>query len=257
MRVLVACAAVFVSLSSAAQGQQPGTASPASPTPLGPPPIIVYRIDLVPNGSMFAANEPVLDGDNWVFIALPEKTEMRLPKVKVKSVGRWSTDYSKEVVWQVDLAGTSGVHLARNEPVKKGKNWVAYTWKNKTLVSVPETDVVKITRLTGREAFKAEQLALGLVVLEGESMTSGFKGGNAPVNVPALPVRRRRRAIRRGPGTGPTRANPVRTTATPPQAERSPSRAIPRWFRRRADGISPQSGGIPSGAPGLSGSAAS
>jgi hypothetical protein len=74
------------------------------------------------------------------------------------------------------------MHLARNEPVKKGKNWVAYTWKNNTLVSVPETDVAKITRLTGAEAFKAEQLALGLIVLEGESMTPGFKGGNAAVN---------------------------------------------------------------------------
>jgi hypothetical protein len=102
--------------------------------------------------------------------------------VKVKSVGRWSTDYTKEVVWRVELAGLAGMHLARSEPVKKGKNWVAYTWKNNTLVSVPETDVVKITRLTGRDAFKAEQLALGLIILEGESMTSGFKGGNAPVN---------------------------------------------------------------------------
>ncbi|HYN42273.1 MAG TPA: hypothetical protein VE129_10880 [Thermoanaerobaculia bacterium] len=49
-------------------------------------------------------------------------------------------------------------------------------------MSVPETDVVKITRLTGPAAFKAEQLALGLVVLEGESMTPGFKGGNASAN---------------------------------------------------------------------------
>jgi len=184
LRVLVASAAAFFSLSSAAQGPQAGGASPVAPTPLGPPPIIVYRVDLVPSGSMFAMNEPVLDGDTWVFRALPERTEVRLPKAKVKAVGRWSTDYSKEVVWQVDLAGTSGVHLARNGPVKKGKNWVAYTWKNNTLVSVPETDVVKISRLTGREAFKAEQFALGLIVLEGESMTPGFKGGNAPVNVP-------------------------------------------------------------------------
>ena len=172
---------------SAAQGPQAGTGSPATPTPLGPPPIIVYRIELVPTGFMFAMNEPVLNGDLYVFRALPERTEMTLPKVKVKSVARWSTDYTKEVVWQVDLAGTSGVHLARNEPVKKGKNWVAYTWKNNTLVSVPETDVVKISRLTGRDAFRAEQLALGLIVLEGESMESGFKGGNAPVNVPAPP----------------------------------------------------------------------
>ena len=99
---------------------------------------------------MFAMDEPVLEGDYWVFRALPERTEMKLPKAKVKSVARWSTDYTKEVVWRVELAGSSGMHLARNEPVKKGKNWVAYTWKNGTLVSVPETDVVKITRLTGR-----------------------------------------------------------------------------------------------------------
>jgi len=169
-RLRVAFAAVLVSFASALQGQ------PKEPR------IIVYKIELVPTGFMFAMNEPVLDGDHYVFRSLPERTEVALPKVKVKSVARWSTDYSKEVVWQVDLAGTSGTHLARNEPVKKGKNWVAYTWKNNTLVSVPETDVVKITRLTGPAAFKAEQLALGLVVLEGESMTPGFKGGNAPVN---------------------------------------------------------------------------
>lgn len=181
MKLRVASLAVFVSFAPALEGQQPAASAPTA-APAKDPRIIVYRIDLVPNGSMFAMNEPVLDGDTYVFRALPERTEMRLPKVKVKSVARWSTDYSKEVVWRVELAGAAGMHLARNEPVKKGKNWVAYTWKNNTLVSVPETDVVKITRLTGAEAFKAEQLALGLIVLEGESMTPGFKGGNAPVN---------------------------------------------------------------------------
>jgi hypothetical protein len=181
MRLRIASLALLVSFASFLQGQELGVSPSAAPAQ--EPRIIVYRIDLVPNGSMFAMNEPVLDGDFWVFRALPERTEMKLPKVKVKSVARWSTDYSKEVVWRVELAGLAGMHLARNEPVKKGKNWVAYTWKNNTLVSVPETDVVKITRLTGPEAFKAEQLALGLVVLEGESFTAGFKGGNAPVNV--------------------------------------------------------------------------
>jgi len=173
-------AAVFVSFAFALQGQQLGRSPSAAPAQ--EPRIIVYKIELVPIGFMFAMNEPVLDGDYYVFRSLPERTEMKLPKVKVKSVARWSTDYSKEFVWRVELAGLAGVHLARNEPVKKGKNWVAYTWKNNTLVSVPETDVVKITRLTGAEAFKAEQLALGLIVLEGESMDAGFKGGNAPVN---------------------------------------------------------------------------
>lgn len=184
MRLRIASVALFVSIATALQGQQPaapGSAPAPAPAAVDPG-LIVYQIDLVPIGSMFAMGEPVLEGDYWIFRALPERTEMKLPRVKVKSVARWSTDYTKHVVWRVDLAGTSGTHLARNEPVKKGKNWVAYTWKNNTLVSVPEADVVKITRLTGAEAFKAEQLALGLIVLEGESMTPGFKGGNAPVN---------------------------------------------------------------------------
>jgi hypothetical protein len=182
MRMRVASVAVFVSLAAALQGQQPAAPRSAGAAPAGPPPIIVYRIELVPTGFMFAMNEPVLDGDTYVFRALPERTEARLPKEKVKSVARWSGDYSKEVVWQVELVGSSGVHLVRNEPVKKGKNYVANIWKNGTLVSVPVADVVKITRLTGRDAFKAEMTALGVVVLEGESTSSGFKGGNAAVN---------------------------------------------------------------------------
>ena len=175
MRLRIASVALFVSLASTMTGQEPAA-------PAGPPPIIVYRIDLVPTGSMFAMNEPVLQGDYYIFRSLPERTEMKLPKVKVKAIVRWSGDYSKEVVWRVELAGSAGMYLTRNEPVKKGKNYVAYIFKNGTLVSVPEADVVKITRLTGREAFKAEQIALGLVVLEGESMESGFKGGNGAVN---------------------------------------------------------------------------
>jgi len=214
MKIRVAFSAAFVSLVFAMQGQELGkspSAAPAQETR-----IIVYRIDLVPNGFMFAMNEPVLDGNDYVFRSLPERTEMKVPKVKVKSVARWSTDYSKEIVWRVDLAGTSGVHLARNEPVKKGKNWVAYTWKNNTLVSVPETDVVKITRLTGAEAFKAEQLALGVIVLEGESTTSGFKGGNAPVNTAPASGSQAPAGDPTAPGNWPYQGQPGATDAYAP-----------------------------------------
>ena len=174
MKLRIASVALFVFFASTLQSQEPAA-------PAGPPPIIVYRIDLVPTGSMFAMNEPVLNGDYYIFRSLPERTEMKLPAVKVKPVVRWSGDYSKEVVWRVELAGRR--HAPHPERAgQEGKNYVAYIFKNGTLVSVPEADVVKITRLTGREAFKAEQIALGLVVLEGESMESGFKGGNGAVN---------------------------------------------------------------------------
>jgi hypothetical protein len=191
MRLRFASFALLVSLAAAARGQQP--AAPAAPTPAPPatplptpvtPAVIIYKIELVPTGYMFAANEPVLEGDSYVFIALPEKSVTKLHKSKVKAVSQWSGDYSKEEVWRFELAGATGMYLARNEPVKKGKNWVAYSWKNNTLMSVPEADVVKITRLTGREAFQAEMIALGVVLLEGQTTTSGFKGGNAPVNAP-------------------------------------------------------------------------
>jgi hypothetical protein len=184
MSLRVAFVAVFVSFASAVQGQELGR-SPSAP-PAQESRIVVYKIELVPTGFMFAMNEPVLDGGAWVFRSLPERTEVRLPQARVKSVARWSSDYSKEVVWQVDVFPT-GSYLARDEPVKKGNNWVAHAWKQGQLVSMPQTDVRRITRLTGAEAFKAEQIALGLIVLEGESTTPGFKGGNAPVNVPPPP----------------------------------------------------------------------
>ena len=180
MRLSVASFAVIVSFASTVQAQELGVSPSAAPAQEAR--IVVYRIDLVPTGRMFAMNEPVLQGDTYVFRSLPEREETRLPKSKVKSVTRWSTDYSKEVVWQVELVGSSGIHLTRDEPVKKGKNWVAHGWKQGQLYSVPQSDVKRITRLTGAEAFKAEQLALGVIVLEGESTTAGFKGGNAAVN---------------------------------------------------------------------------
>jgi hypothetical protein len=191
MRLRVASLALVVSLASTAFAQQP--AAPAAPAPASAPAatplptpvtpsMIIYKIELVPMGYMFAANAPVLEGDTYVFTALPERSVTKLHKSKVKAVSQWSGDYSKEEVWRVEFVGTTGMHLARNEPVKKGNNWVAYTWKNNTLMSVPQTDVVKITRLTGREAFQAEMIALGVVLLEGQTTQSGFKGGNAAVN---------------------------------------------------------------------------
>jgi hypothetical protein len=191
MKLRIASFALFVSLAAAAQGQQP--AAPASPAP-APAPVatplptpvtpamIIFKVELVPIGYMFAANKPVLDGDTYVFTALPERSVTKLHKSKVKAVSQWSGDYSKEEVWRVEFVGTTGMNLARNEPVKKGNNWVAYSWKNNTLMSVPQADVVKITRLTGREAFQAEMIALGVVLLEGQTTQSGFKGGNAAVN---------------------------------------------------------------------------
>lgn len=118
----------LVALAAALQGQQPVEQRPQGQQTQGQdPPIVIFRIDLDPTGSAFAANEPTLEGDTYVFRILPEKTIVRLPKAKVKAIKRWTTDFEKEVVYQLDLA-PSGVLLAREEPVKKGTNYVLKTW---------------------------------------------------------------------------------------------------------------------------------
>jgi hypothetical protein len=169
----------LAALAAALQGQQ---------TQSQDPPIVIFRIDLDPTGSAFAANEPTLEGDTYVFRILPEKTIVRLPKAKVKAVTRWTTDFEKEVVYQLDLAPT-GVLLAREEPVKKGTNYTVKTWKQGTLVSLPEADVLKVTKLTGMTAFKAEQVALGAVLLTGEqtSASPGSQQGSSAGSSPAPP----------------------------------------------------------------------
>jgi hypothetical protein len=185
VRTRVAFASVLLLAAGAARGQQPAGAPPASTGAIQPA-IIVYRIDLDPTGTVFAMNEPVLEGDTYTFRSLPERLETRLPKSKVKAVKRWSTDVEKEVVWQVELAG-SGKYLIRDEPVKKGKNYVLTTWKNGTLMSAREEDVLGIQRLTGREAWKAEMTALGVVVLKGETTEAGFRP-DAPGQPGAAPA---------------------------------------------------------------------
>lgn len=193
----VAGAALLAAALNAQQPQQPQQAQPA-PQPQAAaagsqqakapePPITIYRVDLVPTGFGFAMNEPVLEGDVWVFRSLPDKTLERVPKARVKSVSRWSTDYSKEVVFQVEFNPTGSV-LVREEPVKKGRSYTLTTWRQGQLLSVKEEDVKKITRLTGRGAFRAEMKELGVVVLEGETTEAGFKDtGDSPGAAPGSP----------------------------------------------------------------------
>ncbi len=183
MKLRIAASLTLAVLAAAAVAQQPASA-PAAATPFPTPAFIIYRIDLSPTGTMFAMNEPVLEGDTYVFRNLPEKQVTRIKKSNVKLVVRWSTDPEKEVLWKIDVE-PSGSLYAGEEPVKKGSNWVGKGWKQGQLYSLPASDVKKITKLTGREAYRTKMKELGVVVLEGSTTESGFKGGNAPVNAPA------------------------------------------------------------------------
>ncbi len=169
------------------QGQQPAP----QPTLIPPSPITIYQIDLLPTGTGFSMDEPVLEGDVYVFHSLPEKTISRLPKTKVKKITRRTTDLNKEVIWQIEM-NPSGRMLSYEEPVKKGAGYVIKGFKQGHLISVKEADVKKITRLVGIEAFRAQKEELGAVLLSGElppdagsATIRGGSTGPAPASAPA------------------------------------------------------------------------
>jgi hypothetical protein len=165
MRFTAALAAGLLAFSPDLQGQQPQPVLQS--TPASEAPIVVYKIELLPTGYGFAMEEPKLEGDVYVFRTLPERTVSRLPKSKVKKISRWSSDLKKEVLWQVELNPT-GRMLSSKEPVKKGAGYVVTDFKQGTVMSVRETDVRKITRLTGLDAFKAQLEETGATKLSGE-----------------------------------------------------------------------------------------
>jgi len=187
MRYGVTLLAGLLLASTNLQGQQ----AQVQNTPMPEPPIVVYRIDLVPTGFGLAMNEPKLEGDVYVFYSLPERTISRLPKSRVKKITRRSTDLNKEVIWQIDLNPT-GRMLASKEPVKKGSGYVFTDFKQGTLMSVRETEIRKITRLTGLDAFKAQLEETGATKLSGElppdagsATIRGSAAGAAPGGAPA------------------------------------------------------------------------
>ena len=139
-------------------------------------PLEIYQIDLVPSGTAYALNKPVLQGDVYVFRSWPEKTIVRLPKVRVGKIKQRTKDLSQEVAYQVDLV-PSGRMISRDEPVSKENAWLFHPYKGGKLVSVKKSDVLKVTRLTGIEAFRAKQEAMGAVMIGNLPMA----GGNAQV----------------------------------------------------------------------------
>jgi hypothetical protein len=158
----------------------PETQSQGASIPSPKPEVVLHQIDLEPTGTMFSYDKPVLEGDTYVFHALPEKTIERLPKARVKKITQRTRDFDKEVVFLVDLSPSGNV-LASDEPVLKGKLYHLHAWKGGTLMTVRQADVKKITRLTGMDAFIAKEKELGSVALQGNvQLKSGVSGGAAP-----------------------------------------------------------------------------
>ena len=164
MRHRIALVAVLLFVAGSLQGQQPAPQSAPQPTPIPEAPNVVYRVDLEPTGYGFAMGKPVQEGNFWVMTTLPDRTVSRVPVARVKKISRWSNDLNQESIWQIELVPT-GVMLSREEPVKKGALYTAKAYKGGSLVSLREADVKKITHLTGMDAFRAQRVAEGSVLI--------------------------------------------------------------------------------------------
>jgi hypothetical protein len=169
-----------------AQGQAAQAKSPQAPVQQQL--LEIYRIDLVPSGTALALNKPVLQGDVYVFQSWPEKTTVRLPKVRVGKITQKTKDLNQEIVYQVELVPTGRI-VSRDEPVFKGNAWLFHTYKGGKLVSMRKSDVLKVTKLTGVAAFRAEQEAMGATMIgdlpmEGGSAQVISTPADAPVGTP-------------------------------------------------------------------------
>jgi hypothetical protein len=163
--------AVVLAASSSAQQAQSAKPAPAlqggpsvapTPAPQNAPkaPMVVYQVDLVPTGYALVIGQPRQIGDAYFVITFPDRQMVKVPKSKVKKISPRTKDLNQEVVYQVDLL-PSGTILAADEPALKGKTYTFKKWLGGDLMSMRQSDVAKVTKLTGLDAYKAQQLEKG------------------------------------------------------------------------------------------------
>lgn len=177
MRIRSGLVGMLMGFAAVLSGQQPAPAhSPElpqrQPTQVAHPGVEVYEVDLIPTGMGFAVGKPVLDGDVYVFKALPEKQEVRVSKDKVRAITLRIADLNAEAVYEILLVPT-GRMLSREQPVLKNGGWQFHTWKENNLISMRQSDVKEVVVLKGLAAFKAKQEEKGARLIGNLAMQDG------------------------------------------------------------------------------------
>jgi len=129
----------------------------------------MYRLKLNPTGSMISLDKPVLLHGKYVFHAWPNGEQTALRQAVVLSVAPLTGP--QKTIYQIDLA-PSGRLFARDNPALKGTSYIFHTYRDGTLQSLRQSDVVRVTALTGDAAFWAQQgiegeSAIGDLALQG------------------------------------------------------------------------------------------
>ena len=167
---LIGCAAAL-SAQQAAPAPSPGLPQ-RQPTQVAHPGVEIYQVDLIPTGMGFAVGKPVLEGDTYVFKALPERQVVRVSKDKVRNITLRIADLNAEAVYEIRLL-PSGHMLSKEQPVLKNGAWQFHTWKKGDLISMRQSDVKEVVTLTGLAAFKAKQEEKGAKLIGNLAMQDG------------------------------------------------------------------------------------
>lgn len=122
----------------------------------------MFKIDLVPSGSMVSLNEPVLESGKYVFTSWPEGETTRLKQERVRKISRL-TGKRNSTLYQIELI-PSGTVIARDNPTLKGNTFVFHTWREGTYTSIRQDIVRSIATVTGDQAFRIEQGLKGAVL---------------------------------------------------------------------------------------------
>jgi hypothetical protein len=169
----------------------PSTAAP-TPAPAGAPkaPMVLYQLDLIPTGHALVIGPPRQIGDAYFVVAFPDRKMVKVPKSKVAKISPRTKDLNNEVVYQVDLV-PSGRIIAADEPALKGKTYTVKKWLGGELMSIRQSDVAKVTKLTGLDAFKAQQeekgaARIGDLAMEGTGDVTVIPGAQ-PVSPQEVP----------------------------------------------------------------------
>jgi hypothetical protein len=142
----------------------------------------MFKIDLVPSGSMVALNEPSLQGDVYVFRAWPDGASTNLPRMRVRMITR-VTRATPDNAYRVDL-NPSGVMFARDVPKLKGNMYLFHRWRDGTLMSVRKADLRQITALTDDQALSTEmrmkgEVEIGNLAMQGGSSQAGLANASS------------------------------------------------------------------------------
>jgi hypothetical protein len=160
----------------------------------------IYRIDLVGGAKSFALSAPKLEGGTYLYRGWPDGALVRVKKEMVRNVTPWTRNPVQDIAYRIDVL-PSGHYLSRDNPVLKGSTYVFRTSRDGTVMSVRQADVQKITKLTGSDAFWAEQGTRGEVTL-GTLAMSGGSSQAGPSNLTSAG-----QGVRAGPRLAPQPSN--------------------------------------------------